>query len=267
MPPSPMSRVFISWSGTTSKRVAKLFHDWLPNVIQQVEPYFSSEIDKGARWFSDISDELAESRFGIICLTRENKDAPWILFEAGALANKLEQSRVSPFLIDLPPSALEGPLSKFQTTEPGKEEVKRLVTTINDHLETGALRENRLDQVFEKWWPDFESELEDIKSAAEPVTEQEERDTEDMIQEILENTRALARMMAQLERKSSKSTARRIEEIIGQGSLDFKSTFLQKVLEEMRQERRESATDKARRQLLGGSGEESDEEDGNDEEG
>ncbi len=41
-------KVFISWSGELSHKVARIFRDWLPNVVQILEPYVSSEdIDKG----------------------------------------------------------------------------------------------------------------------------------------------------------------------------------------------------------------------------
>ena len=44
-------KVFISWSGKTSFEVAKVLKEWIPCVIQDIEPYFSSDdIDKGARW-------------------------------------------------------------------------------------------------------------------------------------------------------------------------------------------------------------------------
>ena len=42
-------KVFISWSGNKSHKVAMIFREWLPSVIQSLEPYVSSEdIDKGA---------------------------------------------------------------------------------------------------------------------------------------------------------------------------------------------------------------------------
>ena len=95
-------KVFISWSGDRSHKVALVLEEWLRSVIQAVEPYVSSkDIDKGARWFSDISVELEKADFGIVCITPENQKEPWIAFEAGALAKKLNQSRVCPFVIEL----------------------------------------------------------------------------------------------------------------------------------------------------------------------
>lgn len=95
-------KVFISWSGEVSRRVAIVLRDWLPSVIQSLEPYVSSEdIDKGTRWSTDISRELDQSSYGILCVTRENLQAPWLNFEAGALSKSVDKSRVSPFLFSV----------------------------------------------------------------------------------------------------------------------------------------------------------------------
>lgn len=73
--------VFLSWSGDRSKAVAEALAAWLGQVVQAVEPWLSRDIAKGTRWGSEVADRLEKSRVGIVCLTPENLDAPWILFE------------------------------------------------------------------------------------------------------------------------------------------------------------------------------------------
>ena len=69
-------KVFLSWSGHRSHQVALALRDWLPSVIQSITPYVSSEdIDKGARWSTDIAKELEDSTFGILCVTKDNLEA------------------------------------------------------------------------------------------------------------------------------------------------------------------------------------------------
>src|SRR4051812_36786671 len=109
-------KVFISWSGEKSGAVAKALRDWLPNVIQAVQPWMSdSDIDQGTLWTIELGSQLQESRIGVICLTSENLTKPSVLFEAGALSNTVDRSYVCPYLIDLSPSDLTWPLSMFQS--------------------------------------------------------------------------------------------------------------------------------------------------------
>jgi hypothetical protein len=84
-------KVFISWSGELSRRLADEIQRWLPATLQFVKPYFTPvDIEKGTKWVSEISAELSKSHVGIICLTKENLSSPWILFEAGALSKNLD---------------------------------------------------------------------------------------------------------------------------------------------------------------------------------
>src|SRR4051812_8769555 len=111
-------KIFISWSGKRSQQVAEGLRDWLPMVIQTIDPYVSSEdIEKGARWGSDIAGELQESQFGILCITPENVGAPWLNFEAGALSKSIETGRVMPVLFGMARADVpQGPLVQFQST-------------------------------------------------------------------------------------------------------------------------------------------------------
>ena len=49
-------RVFVSWSGDVSHRVAIAFKEWLPLVIQSIDPYVSSEDNR--KGFSFLSGEF-----------------------------------------------------------------------------------------------------------------------------------------------------------------------------------------------------------------
>jgi hypothetical protein len=124
-------KIFLSWSGDRSRAVATALRDWLPSVIQAVRPWISStDIDKGSRWASEIASQLQESSIGIICVTPENRESSWLLFESGALSKSIG-TYVCTYLLDLTPSDLPWPLAMFQTTEARKEETQKLLHTIN----------------------------------------------------------------------------------------------------------------------------------------
>jgi hypothetical protein len=128
-------KVFISWSGPLSQKVAEILKPWIKCVLQATDPFFSPEdIIKGSLWFNTISDQLADTGVGIICLTPDNLNSPWILFEAGALAKGLSTNRVCTLLINLSPSDLGPPLSQFNATSLNKEERLKLFSSINRAL-------------------------------------------------------------------------------------------------------------------------------------
>jgi hypothetical protein len=177
-------KVSISWSGDLSRRVAEALREWLPNVLQAVDPWMSAEdIDKGARWSSDIASELENTRAGILCVTADNIEAPWLNFEAGALSKTLERTFVSPFLLNVRPSDLKGPLVQFQATEFNKPDTRRLLATLNKALGQSALPEKQLDKTFEIWWPELESSLQKLQAVKAPQRPQ--RSEREILEEIL----------------------------------------------------------------------------------
>lgn len=161
-------KVFLSWSGEKSHKVALVFRDWLPSVIQSIIPYVSSEdIDKGARWSSDIAQELEDSTFGILCVTKENLTAPWLNFEAGALSKTMDKSLVCPFLFNIKRSEVEGPILQFQSTIFEKGDIKKLLQALNTASNPKGLSEEKLNEAFEVWYPRLEEKLKDLSGVVE----------------------------------------------------------------------------------------------------
>ena len=195
-------KVFLSWSGDTSLRVATAFRDWLPSVLQSVTPYVSAEdLDKGSRWSTDIAKELELSTYGVLCITKSNIDAPWINFEAGALSKTVDKARVSPFLFNLKRSEVKGPLLQFQSTVNEKDDIAKLLTSINGSCpEAERLDATRLQRVFEVWWPELAQTLKAIplETAATTTRKPEERTSDVGTSAILEELLDLARNQQKL---------------------------------------------------------------------
>lgn len=154
-------KVFVSWSGDLSRKIAELLKKWIPCMIQSVEVFFSPEdIEKGDNWDRAISTQLSECKYGIICLTSENTNAPWVNFEAGAIAKTLD-SKVAALMIDIKPSDLRGPLSRYQATKFEKGDFYQLILAINNTLEV-SLEDKILENAFDAMWPALEIEINHI---------------------------------------------------------------------------------------------------------
>lgn len=183
--------IFLSWSGKKSKAVAEALKDWLVKVVQAVEPWISSDIEKGTRWNAEMLAKLEQTRFGIICLTRENLDARWILFEAGALS-KIKDTYVCTILLDITPGEVEQPLSQFQHTTIEKSDMRKLIGTINNAVNrTGerGLPDITLNNIFETFWPQLEKSFADIGEAQED-DRQKFRTDRSILEEIVEILRS-----------------------------------------------------------------------------
>lgn len=162
-------KIFVSWSGETSKKIAEILKKKLPCIIQSIEVFYSpNDIEKGENWDAKLTKELSESNFGIVCLTQENVNAPWIHFEAGALSKSLN-SKVSALMIGINPSDIKGPLSKFQNTKIDKSDFKSLMDSINLSTEP-PLKAEVLAEIFELVWKSIEKEITEVLSILKQKT-------------------------------------------------------------------------------------------------
>jgi hypothetical protein len=177
-------RVFVSWSGDRSRAIAEILRDWLPYVLPSAEPWMSStDIERGSRWSLEISEQLDKANIGIICLTPENLEAPWILFEAGALSKALSRTLVCTYLFQVGPTDIKGPLSQFQASLATREDTKKLLASMNRALGASGLADERFNKMFEVWWPELERKLNSLQEPNKhPVIHRSERE---ILEEIL----------------------------------------------------------------------------------
>ena len=193
------------WSGERSRAVAELLKDWIPDVLQDVDTWMSPDIEAGARWSREIDERLSNTDFGVSCLNRENLRAPWILFEAGALAKKVDEARMVPYLMDdLSPTDLEPPLGLFHAQRWNEQGTHQLIVSLNKSLKR-KLEPERLDRIFGANWSRLEAGLREVPDPDDLVPAKP-RDPNQMLAEILESVRSMSNKLDrtyELERNQS----------------------------------------------------------------
>lgn len=182
-------KVFISWSGERSKKIANAIHQWLPMVLQYVDPFISDkDIAAGDRWAQTISLELEASNFGIICITPENVNSEWVLFESGALSKSMLDGKVVPLLFGLELSDLSGPLAQFQAQKLEESGISELVRSINKVAEKPATS-NIIDMLVPSLWPKLNEVLANISKKA--PSEKHKRAPHEVLEELVTSVRGL----------------------------------------------------------------------------
>ncbi|WP_406297026.1 TIR domain-containing protein [Embleya sp. NBC_00888] len=214
-------KVFLSWSGERSRQVAEALKYWIPDVIQEIDPWVSSQdIAKGGKGIEEITHELAATDFGIICVTPENEASRWINFEAGSLAKQFAIAHVAPFLIDMKIADLTGPLAKFQATVgESRDDVRKLIGDMNKASAGRVVAEDRLERSFARSWPELEGALQEARRTSLPEGLQNSinRSEAEMLEEILLLVRKQEYRGTNLEGKANQaeeklSRSRRISE-------------------------------------------------------
>jgi TIR domain len=188
-------KVFVSWSGSLSCQVAETLRRYLPLMMQGLEVFMSEhDVESGSRWSVELARKLDESSFRVLCLTFDNLQSAWLLFEAGALAKQIEGRTCGLLIGGLKPTDVGGPLAQFQHRRFVRDEFNVLVCDINRKLDR-PLEATSLQMIFEKWWPDIEREYELALETSAVDVEQTHRDERDLLEEILLHIRTMERDM------------------------------------------------------------------------
>ena len=129
-----MATVFLSWSGNKSQFYATAWHSWIKDVFEDAQVFLSSkDIEAGANWRREISSQVRRSKVGIVFITVKNMKAPWILFEAGALAIA-KRRRLLICLVSGSPDKLPAPLQAFHAVKSDKAGAKKIFETLKAEI-------------------------------------------------------------------------------------------------------------------------------------
>ena len=153
-------KIFISWSKTYSGKIANELKVWLKEAFDsKIDTFISSEgIGSGTDWYRKISEELDSSELGILVLTPENINSPWIMYEAGALSNK---KAIIPILFERNPNQVEGPINKRNYIVYNKKSFLKLLLDINEIINAGVSKK-ALNAFLNTEWEILQSKIDPL---------------------------------------------------------------------------------------------------------
>ena len=150
-------RVFLSWSGESSRLVAKALHEGMQRLSDRLEPWLSDDLEPGAQWASMLVPQIRKARFAVLCLTRRNIGAAWIAFETGAYYSSRLRKAVVPYLLDIRPADLTFPLGLFQSVTADWHGTKSMFVRLGELVD---MEEKAVEEMFVSTiWPDLNSQL------------------------------------------------------------------------------------------------------------
>ncbi|MFD8936728.1 toll/interleukin-1 receptor domain-containing protein [Streptomyces sp. NPDC059578] len=195
-------KIFISWSGETARKCAEVLGRELGHLHPEMRAFVSSlGIAKGQRSMESIAAELRGADVGIMCLTRENQRKQWINYEAGALSRQTNGGKayVHPFLIDMSPEEISGPLKQFQATDSSvRREVLSMIQSLHDEC-VSPYSPEELRRAFEEFWDRTDRAMRDIKKRMSTTGTPVRATPEDLLGELVDLVRDQSRRIGALE--------------------------------------------------------------------
>ena len=178
--------LLLTWSGTGSHDIATFFRNWLPEVVPDILPWISSQdIAKGKKWSNELTKQMNKTNISITFITPENVRSPWVFYEVGFIAAKLEEGTVCPYLIGVDKGLVKDtPLGQFQWTEANKPDTLALIQSINKELGDKKHNEKLIERNFNSQWGKLKKKLDKLVEDSTPLAtrvEQTETSTEEKL--------------------------------------------------------------------------------------
>lgn len=158
-------KVFLSWSGERSHRVARALKRHVESISSNVEAWEADDLRPGAEWARSLIPNIERADVAVLCLTRRNLSAPWISFELGAFYRSEVERAAVPYLLDVSRESLDFPVGMFQAVEADRSGTKKLFWRVAEGL---GIEEQSFEDIFgSRIWPNLAEELDEIRRVDE----------------------------------------------------------------------------------------------------
>lgn len=219
----PKALVFISHD-TRDADLAEAFAELVADVsVGTVKSFRSSDnkgttgIEFGENWYTAILAKLGEATDVVALLTTNSIDRPWILYEAGIAAGKLN-TRVMGIALGVPLTrATSGPFGQFQNSTDEEEPITKLMMQLLRRNPDAAPREEAV-RMQVKIFRDKVKKILDNRGSAEndENNTSDEQNIAKMFEEVKEMVRELPERVgdSSLSRRGSARRMRRLSPMV-----------------------------------------------------
>lgn len=172
-------KVYIGWSGQTSKEVASILKVWLPQMNAHIEMFVSMDIPKDAIWRDELFQVIAACDCAIFCCTQDNIRSPWLCFEAGRIS--AAEKPLYLMLFDAPPMQSDSPLQMFRHFELEERSLRQMAYELNRLCGEWQVPPDAFDRIFDGLYPTVKKMLAQVRDSQrerlqESQSEQSEED-------------------------------------------------------------------------------------------
>jgi hypothetical protein len=193
----PKALVFISHD-TRDADLAEAFAELLSDVsVGTVKSFRSSDnkgtsgIEFGDNWYAAIFSKLGEATDVVALLTAHSIDRPWILYEAGIAAGKLN-TRVIGITLGVPLSrATTGPFGQFQNSSDEEESITKLMMQLLRRNPDAVPREEAVRMTVRMFREKVKKLLEEQGAHGDEVEISGEQNIAKLFEEVKEMVREL----------------------------------------------------------------------------
>lgn len=165
--------MFLSWSGKTSEKVAKRLQAWFGEFVPEFKIYFSPDTPAGSVWSEGLRSALHEAAFAVLVVTPDNREQPWLMWEAGSLCNLQPSIRVVPFLFHLDEEDIPEPLRVQQCVRYAgneahdKSAINALVKSMLEASDFTPSESTRVLALAAARWRELRDQLREVRPPAE----------------------------------------------------------------------------------------------------